>query len=44
MNPTTGQLILLAISVTLFAVGAAVSLSRLWSAARPLQAENRSTG
>jgi ABC-type uncharacterized transport system permease subunit len=37
MNPTTGQLVLLAISVTFFAVGAAISLSRLWSAARPLR-------
>ena len=37
MNPTTGQLVLLALSVMLFAVGAAISLSRLWSAARPLR-------
>src|SRR2546429_8888567 len=37
MTPTPGQLILLALSVTFFAVGAAISLSRLWSAARPLR-------
>ncbi|HEV8292197.1 MAG TPA: hypothetical protein VGP94_09745, partial [Tepidisphaeraceae bacterium] len=37
MNPTTGELILLGISVTFFAVGAAVSLARLWSSARPLR-------
>lgn len=37
MNPTTGQLVLLGISVALFAVGAAISLARLWSSARPLR-------
>lgn len=37
MNPTTGQLVLLGISATFFAVGAAVSLARLWSSARPLR-------
>jgi ABC-type uncharacterized transport system permease subunit len=37
MNPTMGQLILLAISVAFFAVGEAVSLARLWSSARPLR-------
>jgi ABC-type uncharacterized transport system permease subunit len=37
MNPTTGQLVLLAISVTFFALGAATSLARIWSTATPLR-------
>ena len=37
MNPTTGELILLGISVAFFALGAAISLARLWSTAGPLR-------
>ena len=37
MNPSTGQLVLLALSVTFFAIGAAISLARLWSSASPLR-------
>jgi len=37
MNPTIGELVLLGISVTFFALGLAISLARLWSSARPLR-------
>ena len=37
MNPSTGQLALLGISVALFAIGGAISLARLWSAAPALR-------
>src|SRR5437762_2054469 len=37
MNPSMGQLVLLGLSVALFAIGGAISLARLWSQAPALR-------